>query len=94
MPMFIPKRVAYLSSSIAHYERWFLMRADFVAPPFASEPRPHLTRRCSEPQAAVMTSAQHIYEVRPRKGLTPNDIPPVHAVSRKDIGCAPLKPQR
>jgi len=22
------------------------------------------------------------------------DIPPVHAVSRKDIGCAPLKPQR
>ena len=34
MPMFIPKRVAYLSSSIAHYERWFfnarfLMRADF-----------------------------------------------------------------
>jgi hypothetical protein len=36
MPMFIPKRVAYLSSSIAHYERWFLMRADFVAPPFAS----------------------------------------------------------
>ena len=44
MPMFIPKRVAYLSSSIAHYERWFLMRADFVAPPFASEPRPHLTR--------------------------------------------------
>ena len=67
MPMFIPKRVAYLSSSIAHYERWFLMRADFVAPPFASEPRPHLTRRCSEPQAAVMTSAQHVYEVRPRK---------------------------
>ena len=35
-----------------------------------------------------------VYEVRPRKGLTPNDIPPVHAVSRKDIGCAPLKPQR
>ena len=67
MPMFIPKRVAYLSSSIAHYERWFLMRADFVAPPFASEPRPHLTKRCSEPQAAVMTSAQHVYEVRPRK---------------------------
>jgi hypothetical protein len=49
MPMFIPKRVAYLSSSIAHYE--FLMRADFVAPPFASEPRPHLTGRCSEPLA-------------------------------------------
>ena len=47
--MFIPKRVAYLSSSIAHYERWFLTRADFVAPPFASEPRPHPTRRCSEP---------------------------------------------
>jgi hypothetical protein len=44
MPMFIPKRVVYLSSSIAHYERWFLMRADFVAPPSASEPRPHLTR--------------------------------------------------
>ena len=43
MPMFIPKQVVYLSSSIAHYERWFLMRADFVAPPFASEPRPHLT---------------------------------------------------
>jgi hypothetical protein len=36
----------------------------------------------------------HVYEVRPRKGLTPNDFPPVHAVSRKDIGCAPLKPQR
>jgi hypothetical protein len=36
----------------------------------------------------------HAYEVRPRKGLTPNDIPAVHAVSRKDIGCAPLKPQR
>ena len=30
----------------------------------------------------------------PREGLTPNDFPPVHAVSRKDIGCAPLKPQR
>ena len=29
----------------------------------------------------------HVYEVRPRKGLTPNDFPPVHAVSRKDIGC-------
>jgi hypothetical protein len=51
MPMFIPKRVAYLSSSIAHYERWFLMRADFVAPPFASEQRPHLTGRCSAPLA-------------------------------------------
>ena len=38
--------------------------------------------------------SMHVYEVRPRKGLTPNDIPPVHAVSRKDIGCAPLKPQR
>ncbi len=34
MPMFIPKRVVYLSSSIAHYECWFLMRADFVAPTF------------------------------------------------------------
>jgi hypothetical protein len=65
--MFIPKQVAYLSSSIGHYERWFLMRADFVAPPFASEPRPHPTGRCSEPLAAVMTSAQHVYEVRPRK---------------------------
>ena len=42
----------------------------------------------------AVTSSQHVYEVRPRKGLTPNDIPPVHAVSRKDIGCAPLKPQR
>jgi hypothetical protein len=76
MPMFIPKRVAYLSSSIAHYERWFLMRADFVAPPFALEPRPHLTRRCSEPQAAVMTSSQHVYEVRPRK-----DHPGVNLIS-------------
>jgi hypothetical protein len=54
MPMFIPKRVVYLSSSIAHYERWFLMRADFVAPPFASEPRPHLTKRCSEPRTVLM----------------------------------------
>ena len=24
--------------------------------------------RCSEPLAAVMTSSQHVYEVRPRKG--------------------------
>jgi hypothetical protein len=56
-----------LSSSIAHYERWFLMRADFVAPPFASEPRPHLTTRYSEPRAAVMTSSQHVCEVCPRK---------------------------
>ena len=42
----------------------------------------------------AVTSSQHVYEVRPRKGLTPNNNPPVHAVSRKDIGCAPLKPQR
>ena len=48
----------------------------------------------SQPLADAMTSSQHVYEVRPRKGLTPNDITPVHAVSRKDIGCAPLKPQR
>jgi hypothetical protein len=54
MPMFIPKRVVYLSSSIAHYKRWFLMRADFIAPPFASEPRPHLTRRCSEPRTVLI----------------------------------------
>ena len=27
------------------------MRADFVAPPFASEQRPHLTGRCSAPLA-------------------------------------------
>jgi hypothetical protein len=26
-----------------------------------------LTRRCSEPRPAPMTSSQHIYEVRPRK---------------------------
>jgi hypothetical protein len=31
--MFIPKQAVYLFSSIAHYERWFLMRADFVAVP-------------------------------------------------------------
>ena len=42
----------------------------------------------------VVKQILHAYEVRPRKGLTPNDIPPAHAVSRKDIGCAPLKPQR
>ena len=65
MPMFIPKRAVCLSSSIAHYERWLLMRATLLPPPFASEPRLHLTRRCSEPQAAVMTSSQHVYEVRP-----------------------------
>jgi hypothetical protein len=58
MPMFIPKRVVYLSLSIAHYERWFLMRADFVAPPSASEPRPHLTRRCSEPRTVLMPGFQ------------------------------------
>jgi len=26
-----------------------------------------LTRRCGEPLADVMTSSQHVYEVRPRK---------------------------
>jgi hypothetical protein len=54
MPMFIPKRVVYLSSSIAHYECWFLM-CTFVAPP-SSEPRQHLTRRCSEPRTVLMPS--------------------------------------
>jgi hypothetical protein len=28
--MFIPKRAVCLSSSIAHYERWFLMRATLL----------------------------------------------------------------
>ena len=33
-----------------------------------TRPLPYMTsKRCSEPQAAVMTSAQHVYEVRPRK---------------------------
>ena len=43
-PMFIPKRVVYLSSSIAHSERWFLRRADFCCSTFSigakSRPNP------------------------------------------------------
>src|SRR4029453_18849698 len=38
------------------------------------EPARRLTRRCSEPRAAVMTSSQHVYEVRPRndhRGVVP-----------------------
>ncbi len=57
-------------------------------------PTPEWCAGCSQPLVGVMTTSQHVYEVRPRKGITPNDFPPVHAVSRKDIGCAPLKPQR
>ena len=41
--MFIPKRAVCLSSSIAHYERWFFNACNVVAPPFASEPRQHLS---------------------------------------------------
>ena len=55
MPMFIPKRVVYLSSSIAHYERWFLMRADFVAPTFCvgamSTPNRAMQRTANRPHA-------------------------------------------
>jgi hypothetical protein len=40
------------------------------------------------------SSTIHSYEIRPRKGLIPNDFSPVHALTRKDIDCAPLKPQR
>jgi hypothetical protein len=53
------------------------------------------TRESLLPNSATSPNhALNVYEVRPRKGLIPNDSPPVHAVSRKDIGCAPLKPQR
>jgi hypothetical protein len=34
----------------------FFMRADFVAPTFASERRPHLTSRCSRRRAVVLPS--------------------------------------
>ncbi len=57
MPMFIPKRVVYLSSSIAHYERWFLMRADFVAPTFCvgatSTPNRAMQRTANRPYAWI-----------------------------------------
>jgi hypothetical protein len=66
--------------------------------PGAPGPNPLLVRpkkRAKSRKARRRWAAKmHVYEVRPRKGLTPNDSPPVHAVSRKDIGCAPLKPQR
>ena len=53
------------------------------------------TRESLLPNSATSPNhALNVYEVRPRKGLIPKDSPPVHAVSRKDIGCAPSKPQR
>src|SRR4029453_11144469 len=61
--MFIPKRAVCLSSLIAHYERWFLMRATLL-PTFASEPRQHLTRRCSEPPLClVLRACEHRFSL-------------------------------
>ena len=52
--MFIPKRAVCLSSSIAHYERWFLMRATLLPHLLLPSHAEHLTKRCSEPRTVLM----------------------------------------